>query len=95
MDDVSRMYARYTNIQQVEILRTNRKFAQPGQKAGDMVYENAVLFMRDMLNLEEVQWAIKQGDPGRVLLIVKIFALSFRGAGRTQYARVLEFDSPR
>lgn len=50
VDDVSRMYARYTNIQQVEILRTNRKFAQPGQKAGDMVYENAVLFMRDMLN---------------------------------------------
>lgn len=86
VDDAGRMYARYANVQQVETLRMARKFAPPGQKAGDMVYENAVLFLRDMLNLEEIQCAIKRGDPGRVLVILKIYALSFRGAGQTQYA---------
>ncbi|KAG8683088.1 hypothetical protein FRC09_016299 [Ceratobasidium sp. 395] len=34
-----------------------------------------------------LQTAIKQGDPGHVLIILKVFALSFRGVGQTQYAQ--------
>jgi hypothetical protein len=84
--DATKVYEKYTNMQTVEELRKGRKFAKPGQDAGDMVYENALIFMRDMLNLQEIRFGIKRGDPGRVLLVLKVLALSFRGAGRTQYA---------
>ncbi|KAL1728864.1 hypothetical protein EV714DRAFT_213991, partial [Schizophyllum commune] len=53
---------------------------------GDMVFENAVLFMRDALISREYTDAIKAGDSGRVLLVLKAWALSFRGNGRTKYA---------
>jgi hypothetical protein len=84
--DVTKVYEKYTNMQTVEELRNGRKFAKPGQDAGDMVYEKALIFMRDMLNVQEIRFGIKRGDPSRVLLVLKVFALSFRGAGRTQYA---------
>lgn len=51
---------------------------------GDMVFENASLFLRDALISRE--YAVKAGDSGRVLLVLKIWALSFRGNGRTKYA---------
>lgn len=51
-----------------------------------MVYENAILFLRDALISREYSDAIKAGDSGRVLLVLKIWALSFRGNGRTKYA---------
>lgn len=54
--------------------------------AGDMVFENAVLFMRDALVLRKFNDAIKSGDSGRLVLILKILALSYRGCGRTKYA---------
>lgn len=84
--DATKMYEKYTNVWTVEELRKLRKFAKAGQKEGDMVYENAILFLRDMLNLQEIRFSIKRGDAGRVLLILRVFALSFRGAGRKQYA---------
>lgn len=87
VSDATRTYEKYTDIRTVDELRAARTFAKPGEKVGDMVYENALLFMRDMLNLQEIRAAVKRGDPGRVLLIFKVFALSFRGAGRTQYAQ--------
>ncbi|KAG8680170.1 hypothetical protein FRC09_018433 [Ceratobasidium sp. 395] len=52
-----------------------------------MVYENALLFMRDMLNLQEIHSAVKRGDSGRIVLALKAYALSFRGAGRSHYAK--------
>lgn len=55
-------------------------------KEGDMVFENAVLFLRDALISREFTNAIKAGDSGRVILVLKIWALSFRGNGRTKYA---------
>jgi hypothetical protein len=58
---------------------------EPGH-AGDMVFENAVLFLRDGLLLREFSDAIKSGDSGRVLLVLKLWALSFRGSGRVKYA---------
>ncbi|KAN0130508.1 hypothetical protein V8E53_011594 [Lactarius tabidus] len=56
------------------------------RRAGDMIFENAVLFLRDGLILREFSDAIKCGDSGRVLLVLKIWALSFRGSRRTKYA---------
>jgi len=40
---------------------------------GDMVFENAVLFMRDALILREFMDAIKNGDSGRMVTILKTF----------------------
>ena len=57
-----------------------------GYHAGDMVYENAVLFLRDGLILREFSDAVKSGDSGRVLLVLRLWALSFRGSGRVKYA---------
>ncbi|KAE9387375.1 hypothetical protein BT96DRAFT_1080381 [Gymnopus androsaceus JB14] len=51
----------------------------PKLTQGDMVYENALLFMRDALISREFTDAIKRGDSGT-------WALSFRGNGRTKYA---------
>ncbi|KAG9076766.1 hypothetical protein FRC06_009329, partial [Ceratobasidium sp. 370] len=85
--DATKIYEKYANIRTVEELRQARRLAEPGQTVGDMVYEDALLFMRDMLNLQEIHSAVKRGDSGRILLILKIFALSFRGAGRSHYAQ--------
>ncbi|KZT69353.1 hypothetical protein DAEQUDRAFT_646439, partial [Daedalea quercina L-15889] len=54
---------------------------------GDMVFENACLFLRDALLLREFTDAIKSGDSGRIIIILKVFALSFRGSGHTKYAQ--------
>ncbi|TFK65150.1 hypothetical protein BDN72DRAFT_962706 [Pluteus cervinus] len=53
---------------------------------GDIVYENVCLFLRDSLTSREFTEAVKSGDSGRILLVIKIWALSFRGSGRTKYA---------
>ncbi|KAL1749781.1 hypothetical protein FB107DRAFT_294881 [Schizophyllum commune] len=53
---------------------------------GDMVFENAVLFIRDALLSREFSDAIKAGDSGRVLIILKLWVFSYRGSGRTKYA---------
>uniref|UniRef100_A0A8H7Y8R3 DUF6589 domain-containing protein n=1 Tax=Psilocybe cubensis TaxID=181762 RepID=A0A8H7Y8R3_PSICU len=53
---------------------------------GDMVFENASLFLRDALITREFNDAIKSGDSGRIILVLKTWALSFRGSGRTKYA---------
>ncbi|THG92899.1 hypothetical protein EW026_g8172 [Hermanssonia centrifuga] len=53
---------------------------------GDMILENAMLFLQDAILLRDFTDAIKTGDSERIVLILKVFALSFRGAGRTKYA---------
>ncbi|OSD06261.1 hypothetical protein PYCCODRAFT_1354209, partial [Trametes coccinea BRFM310] len=57
--------------------------------AGDMVFENAVLFLRDALVLREFNDTIKVGDSGRIVTVLKIWALVFRGSGRMKYAHEL------
>ncbi|KAH9015410.1 hypothetical protein EDB84DRAFT_1671051 [Lactarius hengduanensis] len=57
-----------------------------GGLGGDMIFENAVLFLRDGLILREFSDAIKSGDSGRVLLVLKLWAFGFRGSGRSKYA---------
>jgi hypothetical protein len=56
------------------------------EQGGDMVFENAILFLRDALISREFSDAVKMGDSGRILLVLKMWALSFRGNGRTKYA---------
>jgi hypothetical protein len=53
---------------------------------GDMIFENAVLFLRDALISREFTDSVKCGDSGRIVLVLKIWALSFHGSGRTKYA---------
>ena len=77
------IYREYTRPSVVERLRTERA---NDPKDGDMVFENAVLFLRDALISREFSDAVKAGDSGRVLLVLKAWALGFRGNGRTKYA---------
>jgi hypothetical protein len=51
---------------------------------GDMIFENAVLFLRDALISREFTDPAKCGDC--IVLVLKIWALSFRGSGCTKYA---------
>ncbi|KAI0675801.1 hypothetical protein C8Q78DRAFT_963648 [Trametes maxima] len=53
---------------------------------GDMVFENACLFIRDALVLREFTDAIKGGYSGRIIRTLKLLALMYRGSGRTKYA---------
>jgi hypothetical protein len=80
------IYEKFAQSSVVEDLRWKRKNARGDEKAGDMVFENAVLFMRDALISREFTDAIKASDSGRVVLVLKAWALSFRGNGRTKYA---------
>ncbi|KAA1476504.1 hypothetical protein DENSPDRAFT_785151 [Dentipellis sp. KUC8613] len=74
----------FTDSRKVDKLRESREF---GRGKGDMVFENAILFLRDALHLREFSDAIKSGDSGRVCIILKLFAHSYRGNGRTKYAQ--------
>ena len=83
------IYGQFASSSIVDNLRENRRMEEvAGDKIteGDMVFENAVLFMRDALISREMTDAIKAGDSGRVVLVLKAWALSFRGNGRTKYA---------
>lgn len=52
---------------------------------GDMLFENSIYFIRDALLSREFSDAIKHGDSGRIVLVLKTWALAFRGNGRTKY----------
>ncbi|KAH9033154.1 hypothetical protein EDB83DRAFT_2229397, partial [Lactarius deliciosus] len=72
--------------QEDEAQKESRGGQERGTLGGDMVFENAILFLRDGLILREFSDAIKSGDSGHVLLVLKLWALSFRGSGRSKYA---------
>ena len=88
----------FTDGRSVDNLRRSRRQMDEAQReahgtqegpqglSGDMIFENAVLFLRDGLILREFSDAIKSGDSGRVLLVLKLWAFSFRGSGRAKYA---------
>lgn len=87
---------KYASSQVVDKLRKERSAAsteagkngQAGNTVdpkGDMVFENAVLFMRDALLVREFTDAIKSGDSGRIILMLKTLALFYRGTGRSKY----------
>ncbi|KAJ6454030.1 hypothetical protein C8R47DRAFT_1181220 [Mycena vitilis] len=58
----------------------------PHIRKGDMVLENGILFLRDALLTREFADAIKCGDSGRILIILRMWAFCYRGNGRTKYA---------
>ena len=58
----------------------------PHIKAGDMVFENALLLLQDQLVSHEFTDAVKCGDSGRIVVVLKIWACSFHGHGHTKYA---------
>ncbi|KIY43271.1 hypothetical protein FISHEDRAFT_68152 [Fistulina hepatica ATCC 64428] len=90
-DHALQILTKYTDSRKVGALRWERNLErlafeqdnQPGSvqafkpATGDMVFENALLFLRDALISREFSDAIKCGDSG---------PLSFRGNGRTKYA---------
>lgn len=92
VEHATKIYQSFANSALVEELRSQRaecldrqdEGAKPGE--GDAVFENASLFLRDALISREFNDAIKAGDSGRVILVLKLWALSFRGNGRTKYA---------
>ena len=59
----------------------NSSRVQELQSQGDMVLENAILFMCDALISREFTDAVKVGDSGRIVLVLKSWALSFQGNG--------------
>ncbi|KAK1230299.1 hypothetical protein PQX77_006614 [Marasmius sp. AFHP31] len=83
-DDAAKIYEQFANTNVVAELRSERELKGKGH--GDVVFENACLFLRDALYSFELRRAVKAGDSGRVVQVLKIWALSFRGNGRTKYA---------
>ena len=83
------IFKQFANTQTVSDLRASRTVSeqatdssnQPRAPAGDMVFKNALLFLRDALITREFTDVIKCGDSGRVVLVLKMWALSFRGSG--------------
>ena len=58
----------------------------PTELQGDMVFENGCLFLRDALLTRLFADAIKSGDSGIVILVLKHWVFSYRGNGRAKYA---------
>lgn len=58
----------------------------PVDKQGDQVLENGKLFIRDALFTRLFADAIKSGDSGIVILVLKIWSAAYRGSGRSKYA---------
>ncbi|KAJ7832749.1 hypothetical protein B0H14DRAFT_3711869 [Mycena olivaceomarginata] len=80
---------KYANTELVSKLRWERQTAQAAEGVlppGDQIFENTSLLLRDALISQEFTDSIKAGDSGRIVLVLKILALSFRGNGRSKYA---------
>ncbi|KAJ7123803.1 hypothetical protein C8R43DRAFT_1135854 [Mycena crocata] len=60
--------------------------ALPHIRKGDMVYENVLLFLRDALLTREFTDAVKRGDSGRILIVLRLWVFCYRGSGRSKYA---------
>ncbi|KAH9172322.1 hypothetical protein EDB89DRAFT_2114193 [Lactarius sanguifluus] len=76
---------RCSHCQEDEAPKESHGGQERGTLGGDMVFENAVLLLCDGLILREFSDAIKSGDSGHVLLVLKLWAFSFRGSGRSKY----------
>ncbi|KAJ7255106.1 hypothetical protein B0H12DRAFT_1202205 [Mycena haematopus] len=84
-----RIHLEFANGNLVSELRWKREMAQTADGAvppGDEIFENSCLLLRDALISREFTDSIKAGDSGRIVLVLKVLALSFRGNGRSKYA---------
>lgn len=93
--DAEQLYDTYANSTTVDQLRAERAAAAATSAsetepdllaAGDLVWENALLCLRDSLIMREFTDAIKAGDSGQMIVCLKNLALFYRGSGRTKYA---------
>lgn len=88
----TQIFEQYASTARVKKLRSDHekelKNASKGTKpkTGDAVFENACLFLRDALISREFNNAIKCGNSGRIVLVLKTWVLSFRGNSQTKYA---------
>ncbi|KAF8610607.1 hypothetical protein BDV93DRAFT_550411 [Ceratobasidium sp. AG-I] len=55
-------------------------------EAGDMVFESGIICLSDLLYLRNFVEAIRRGDSGRIVAILKTWTLAFRGSGHPKYA---------
>ncbi|TEB21750.1 hypothetical protein FA13DRAFT_1642380 [Coprinellus micaceus] len=58
-------------------------------KKGDRVLANSITFMRDALLEREVNYAIAEGDVGRVYQIMKVLLFYFAGSSHSKYCSYL------
>ncbi|KAJ7764572.1 hypothetical protein DFH07DRAFT_867253 [Mycena maculata] len=64
----------------------NAETGAKGVPPRDEIFENASLLLRDAINSREFMDSFEAGDSRRIILVVKLLALSFRGNGRSKYA---------
>ncbi len=82
----------YANAEVVQALWAARQtsrfedFNAVDESQGNMVFENMLLFMRDALHIRKFTDAIKSGDSGRIVIMLKQLALLYCGTGQTKYA---------
>ncbi|KAF8602550.1 hypothetical protein BDV93DRAFT_443842 [Ceratobasidium sp. AG-I] len=85
------IYAKYASRINVYKLRQERNAAAGKLAAGDMIYEDSCLFICDALDLESFISAVKAGDSGRVLILLKLWSCAFRASGHPKYAQEMLF----
>ncbi|KAJ7768938.1 hypothetical protein B0H16DRAFT_1307636 [Mycena metata] len=88
-DLAASIQVKFANAELVSELRWQRSTAQTAEgevPPGDQIFENSCLLLRDALISREFTDSIKAGDSGRIVLVLKLLALSFRGNGRSKYA---------
>ncbi|EUC54316.1 hypothetical protein RSOL_037700 [Rhizoctonia solani AG-3 Rhs1AP] len=68
------------------VLTAVTRFTTPSSAERDDVLRNSILFIRDALLFRCFVASIKCGNIAMIELILKVWAVSFRGAGRSQYA---------
>ena len=89
--DATTLYDTYANSEVVDELRAARAASEAVEEgdrpaAGDMVFENAILMLRDGLIAREFMDAIKRGASHRISLCLKVLSIFYRGSGRPKYA---------
>ncbi|KAG8793252.1 hypothetical protein FRC12_003389 [Ceratobasidium sp. 428] len=62
------------------------RFTTPEEAGSDDVLRNSILVIRDALLFRSFVTSVKCSNMAMIELILKIWAISFRGSGRTQYA---------
>jgi hypothetical protein len=90
------MYANADRVQELHESRVSEERKQSNASSssesrrhipqGDMVFENACLFLCDALLTRMFSDVVKAGDSGLVIIVLKLWALAYRGNGRSKYA---------
>ncbi|KAH7333533.1 hypothetical protein B0J17DRAFT_721418 [Rhizoctonia solani] len=71
------------------VKRAVTRFTTPEEADTDDVLRNSILFIRDALLFRSFISSIKSGNVQTITLILKVWAITFRGSGRKQYTQEL------